>query len=177
MQTHAELSGRFGPLAERPFRLLWLARTASAIGTGLVPVALAFALLQDLDASASDLGFVLAAFAASRVVFTLVGGVWADRLNRRRVMLTCDLLAAGVDLVIFGLLVSGRMSVLGFAISSALFGATSAFFGPASTGLVAETVSRPRLQQANALIGMSISGADIAGPALAGILVAVVGPA
>src|SRR5687768_10596508 len=90
-----KLPARLGPLVEPQFRLLWLARTTSAVGTGLVPVALAFALLQDLDASASDLGFVLATFAASRVVFTLVGGVWADRLNRRRVMLTCDLLSAG----------------------------------------------------------------------------------
>jgi predicted MFS family arabinose efflux permease len=168
-------SGRFGPLEERSFRLVWLARTTSAFGTGLVPVALAFALLQDLDASSSDLGLVLASFAGSRVVFTLAGGVWGDRLDRRRVVVTCDLLAAAVNLVIFVLLVTGRMSVLGFAVSAAAFGASSAFFGPASTGLVAASVSRPRLQQANALIGMSVAVADIVGPALAGILVAVVG--
>jgi predicted MFS family arabinose efflux permease len=172
-----ELFGRVGPLSERPFRLLWLARTTSAVGAGLVPVALAFALLQELDASASDLGLVLAAFASSRVAFTLVGGVWADRLERRRVMLTCDVLSAGIELGVFVLLLTDHMSVAGFALSSALFGASSAFFGPASTGLVAETVSGGRLQQANALIGMSISAADVAGPALAGVLVAVVGPA
>jgi MFS family permease len=168
---------RLGPLAEPQFRLLWLARTASALGTGLVPVALAFAVLQDLDGSASELGLVLAAFTASRVVFTLVGGVWADRLDRRRVMLACDLLSAAVEVVIFALLVTGRLGIAGFAGAAAMLGATSAFFGPASTGLVAETVSPARLQQANALVGMSISAADIVGPALGGILVAAVGPA
>ena len=169
-------SGRLGPLEERPFRLLWLARTTSAAGTALVPVALAFAVLQDLDGSASELGLVLATFAASRVVFTLVGGVWADRLDRRRVMIVCDLITAAVDVAIFVLLLTGSMNVLGFAAATAVFGASSAFFGPASTGLVAETVSAGRLQQANALIGMSMSGADVAGPVIAGILVAVVGP-
>lgn len=176
MRRALDISGRAGPLAEPLFRLLWLARTTSALGTALVPVALAFALLQELDASASDLGLVLAAFAVSRVAFTLVGGVWADRLERRRVMITCDLLGVVIELGVFGLLVTEHMSVPAFAASAALFGASSAFFGPASTGLVAETVSGERLQQANALIGMSISGADIVGPALAGILVAVVGP-
>jgi hypothetical protein len=64
-----------------------------------------------------------------------------------------------------------------FAGTAALFGAASAFFGPASTGLVAETVSRPRLQQANALVSLSESAAKVAGPVVSGVLVATVGPA
>ena len=86
----------FGALEERPFRLLWLAGTASAMGDALIPVALAFAVLQELDASATELGFVLAAFSVARVSFTLVGGVWADRLERRRLMLVCDAVRAAV---------------------------------------------------------------------------------
>ena len=171
------LGNRLGPLAERPFRLLWLGRTASAVGDALIPVALAFAVLDELDGSAGELGLVLAAFTASRVAFTLAGGVWADRLQRRLVMVTCDVVRAAVELFTFTMLLAGAMDLWMFAFTAALFGAASAFFGPASTGLVAETVSRPRLQQANALLAVSESGTSIFGPAASGVLVATVGPA
>ena len=177
MDERSRLGSRFGALAERPFRLLWLARTSSSIGDSLIPVALAFAILEELDASAGELGLVLAAFSLARVSFTLVGGVWADRLERRRLMLVCDVVRAAVEVLTFALLLTGAMEIWMFAVTAAAFGAASAFFGPASTGLVAETASRARLQQANALIGVSESATHIAGPALAGILVATVGPA
>jgi MFS family permease len=64
-----------------------------------------------------------------------------------------------------------------FGVTAALFGAASAFFGPASTGLIPETASRERLQQANALIAISRSGTSIFGPAASGALVATIGPA
>ena len=168
---------RLGALEEKPFRLLWLGRTSSAIGDALIPVALAFAILDELDASAGELGLVLAAFTLSRVAFTLAGGVWADRLERRLVMVTCDAIRAAVELFTFAMLLTGAMELWMFAVTAALFGAASAFFGPASTGLVAETVSRTRLQQANALLALSESGTSVFGPAVAGILVATVGPA
>jgi MFS family permease len=170
-------SQKWGALEERPFRLLWLAQTSSALGDALIPVALAFAVLQALDASASDLGFVLAAFALSRVAFTLVGGVWADRLQRRRVMLVCDAIRAAVEFFTFGMLLAGAMELWMFAATAALFGAASAFFGPAATGLIPETASRERLQQANALIAISRSATSIGGPAISGALVAAAGPA
>jgi MFS family permease len=171
------LRGRLGVLEERPFRMLWLGRTSSLLGDALIPVALAFAVLQELDASASELGFVLAAFSLARVGFMLVGGVWADRLERRLLMVACDVVRAAVEFFTFAMLLAGAMELWMFALTAALFGAASAFFGPASTGLVAETVSRPRFQQANALVSLSESGAKIGGPALAGILVATAGPA
>lgn len=171
------LAQRLGPLEERPFALLWLGKTASSVGDALIPVALAFAVLDELDASAGELGFVLAAFSLSRVLFTLAGGVWSDRLERRLVMVTCDVVRAAVEFFTFVMLLTGAMEIWMFAATAALFGAASAFFGPASTGLVAETVSKPRLQQANALLALSESGSNIFGPAAAGILVATVGPA
>ncbi len=74
---------RLGPLEERHFRLLWLGQTTSAFGSALVPVALAFAVI-DLTSSKAALGLVLAAGLCSRVVLLLLGGVLADRLPRRR---------------------------------------------------------------------------------------------
>src|SRR4051812_22736475 len=84
------LRGRFGPLAERPFRLLWLGRTGSSAGDALIPVALAFAVLR-IGGGATGLGVVLACFTIGRAGFILIGGVWADRLPRRAVMLSADL--------------------------------------------------------------------------------------
>ena len=81
------LGGAVEPLRERPFRLLWLGQLISAVGDALVPVALAFAVLDRLDGSAGDLGVVLAAFMGSRMVFIVVGGVWSDRLPRQFVMI------------------------------------------------------------------------------------------
>ena len=83
--------GAARPLAERRFRLLWLGRVSSAIGDAIVPVALVFAVLS-IHGSATALGGVLAAFTVARVVFTLAGGVVADRLSRRTVMVACELM-------------------------------------------------------------------------------------
>jgi len=77
------------PLREREFRLLFCGQSISLIGDNLAPIALAFAILDD-DGSATDVGVVYAANILARVAFMLVGGVWADRLSRRRVMLAAD---------------------------------------------------------------------------------------
>jgi MFS family permease len=171
------LGKRLGPLEAHSFRFLWLGRTTSAVGDALVPVALAFAIVDNLKAGAGALGIVFAVSSVARVVFTLVGGVWADRLPRRAVMVTCDAIRAIVEAVVFALLLTGAMDVWMFAVSGAIFGAASAFFGPASTGLVAETAPRTQLQEANALLSMSQTAASVVGPAAAGILVATVGAA
>jgi MFS family permease len=166
---------RFGALREPAFRLLFLARVSSAAGDALIPVALAFAVL-DIGGGASGLGLVLAAFTVSRMAFVLVGGVWADRLPRRAVMIVCDLIRAAVDAFTAVALLTGFMELWMFAVTAGVFGAASAFFGPASTGFVPATVSRERLQQANALLGMSESATNVFGPAVSGLLVATAGP-
>src|SRR5438874_11060578 len=84
------LLGRLGALRERNFRLFFIGQATSQFGTGMVGVALAFAVL-DLTGSVSDLGFVLAAQTVPLVAFLLVGGVVADRLPRRAVMVAADL--------------------------------------------------------------------------------------
>ena len=80
---------RLGPLVEPNFRRLWIGRTTSAVGDALSGVALVFAVLGISD-SAADLGFVIAAFMVPRVAFLLVGGVWADRVPRRLLMVGAD---------------------------------------------------------------------------------------
>ena len=134
-------------------------------------------MLEDLDGSATDLGLVLAAFSLARVGFMLVGGVWADRLDRRTVMVVSDAVRAAVQLFTFAMLATGAMELWMFGATAVLFGAASAFFGPASTALIPEVTSRERLQQANALISITRQAAAIFGPALSGLLVAALGSA
>ncbi len=168
------LGGAVQPLRERQFRLLWLGQVASGAGDALVPVALAFAVLS-VNRSATALGGVLAAFTLTRVAFTLVGGVVADRLPRRAVMLGCDAVRAVVEATTAALLFTHHMTLPLFFITGAIFGAASAFFGPASDGLVPQTVSRANLQSANALLGISRNALNIFGPAVSGGLVALAG--
>jgi MFS family permease len=171
------LRTRLGPLEERPFRLLWLGRTTSALGDALTPVALAFAVVEELDGSAGDLGLVFASYSLARVVLVLGGGVWADRMQRRLVMLAADAIRCAAELTFFVLLLTGAAEVWMLMATAAVLGGAGAFFGPASTGLVAELVSLPRRQQANALLGMSESATFIVGPPVSGVLVALFGPA
>ena len=166
--------GRLGALEERPFRLLWLGQTTSAIGDALITVATAFAVLEISDAS--GLGYTLAAFMGSRVLFILGGGVWADRLPRRLVMLGADAVRAAVQLALGLALLSGSAELWHFIVGSFLTGGAAAFFGPASTGLIPQLVSRERLQQANALISVSRSSIGVLGPVVSGISVAAAGP-
>jgi MFS family permease len=168
------VAGRLGALEEREFRLLWLGQATSALGSSLVPVALAFAVLE-LSGSASALGLVLATAFASRVVFLLLGGVVADRWPRQSVMLAADLLRTASQGLVALLLITGQANVWQLAVLFALFGAGDAFFSPASTGLVPDTVRPERLQEANALMSLSRSVAFVAGPTISGLLVAGVG--
>lgn len=170
-----KLQGRLGALQEPQFRLLWLGRTASSIGDALIPVALAFAVIRETG-SATDLGFVMASFTSARVLLVVVGGVWADRLSRRLVMISADLVRTVSQGLAAYLLVSGSAEIWHLAVAGAVGGGAQAFFGPASTALVPDTVRPKRLQGANALVGMTGSVAELIGPALSGVLVAVVGP-
>lgn len=167
------MKASFEPLRERPFRLLWLGRTASSIGDSMVPVALAFAVLDLGDAG--DLGLVLASFTVGRIAFIVAGGVWSDRLERRLVMLVADVVRAGAQAALAVVLLADVARVWHFALAAFIVGSASAFFGPASTGLVPQTVSRARLQEANAFLSLSDSFTHLAGPALSGLLVAAVG--
>jgi MFS family permease len=162
-----------GPLHERPFRLLFLGRTLSAIGDSIVPVALTFAVLK--LGNASDLGYVLGIGSGTRVVFLVAGGVWADRLPRQLVMMTSDVLRAVVQALIAIAFFTGHARVWELAAASAIFGFASAFFNPASTGLIPSIVATEHLQEANALLSLSRGILEVGGPAVAGVIVATLG--
>ncbi len=164
-----------GPLSESDFRNLYMARALSLLGDAIVPVALAFAVL-DIDGSVSALGTVLAARTAGLVVFLLIGGVIADRLPRRTVLIASDLIRLVAHGGIAFLILAGLAELWHLVALSVLFGLGWGFFLPTSTAFVPETVSGARLQQANALIASTYSAAQVLGPAIAGVIVVAMGP-
>lgn len=168
------LGSRVGALQERDFRLLFFGQTLSHVGSSILPIALIFAVLE--FGSASALGIVSAALLVPNVCLMLFGGVWADRLPRQKVMLYADLVRAASQAVAAFLLIAGGATVWNLALLAAMYGTANAFFNPASTGLVPDTVSGPRLQEANALMSLSRTSLAVLGPAIGGALVAFVGP-
>jgi MFS family permease len=163
------------PLREREFRLLFGARVTSFLGNAMAPVALAFAVL-DLTGSKSDLGFVLAARQGAQVAFLLVGGVWADRLPRHRVMVASNVASGASQAVLAALLLAGHARIWELLVLSAANGTSSAFFFPASTGIVPQTVPAPLLMGANALLRLGLNGSFILGAAVGGVIVGASSP-
>ena len=166
---------RAGPLADPPFRLVWLAATTSAVGSAFVPVALAFAVLG-IGGNATSLGLVLLVSSVAGLASYQVAGVWADRLSRRNLMLAADLVRMVVEVTVAVLLLTRHARIWELAVAAVLIEIASAFDGPASTGLVAELLRPDRLQKANSLLSTSTSAAAVVGPALSGILVSTAGP-
>jgi hypothetical protein len=97
-------------LSERPFRLLWLGQTTSAIGDVMVGVALAFAVFE-IGGGRRPARPRARVLTIGRTAFVLVGGVWADRLPRRLVMLTCDAIRALVQAFVAVALLAGAAEI------------------------------------------------------------------
>ncbi|HEV2789756.1 MAG TPA: MFS transporter [Solirubrobacterales bacterium] len=162
-------------LREPDYRRLFLGRTTSLIGDGISPIAIAFAVL-DLTGSATDLGIVLASNSLALTALVLVGGVWADRLSPRVAMVGSDLVRMVSMGLVAALLISGTAEIWQLALLYGIEGAATAFFYPASTAIVPQIVPGHRLQDANALLNLSRHTGKVAGPALAGILLALGSP-
>ncbi|MCU1692554.1 MAG: major facilitator superfamily 1 [Frankiales bacterium] len=158
-------------LAVPAFRWLYAGQAVSAVGDQVFPVTVAV-LVLDGGGSAGELGLVLAARFAALVLFSLLGGVWADRLPRRRVMLSADLLrlAAVLGLVVAGTASTPVLAVLVFAV-----GAGEAFFRPAFGALLPSVLPPSLLPSGNALASSTHQLAQVVGPGLAGLLVAAAG--
>ncbi|MGH9065784.1 MAG: MFS transporter [Acidimicrobiales bacterium] len=172
---HQPRLSALGVLRERDFRLFLSGWVMSYLGSQMTPVAVTFAVLGN-GGSATDVGYVLMGESVPLVAFLLVGGVLADKLPRRAVMITADLLRLASQGALAVLLLTGRPALWELVAAEAVVGLGWAFFAPAMTGLIPEVASAPRLQQANALNGLAQSAGTIVGPALAGVIVAVSNP-
>src|SRR5829696_4733646 len=156
-------------LRHTAFRNLFLAQSASTLGDRIVFVALALYVTE--IGSPTDVGLVLAAHALPLVGFILLGGVLADRVPRARIMIASDLARFALHALLAALIFTGVAEIWHIVVIEALFGSAEAFFKPAQTGLLPQTVPEEEIQEARAASGTIETLAEFAGPALATALV------
>jgi len=164
------------PLRIRDFRLLWTGMTLSLLGDGVLLVALAWQAYQ-LDNRPVAMSLVGVALTVPQVLLVLVGGVLSDRFERRKVMLTADVVRGLALAVLAALSVSGHLVLWHLVAFAGVYGAASAFFMPAFEALVPSIVPEDRLTEANAL-DQFVRPATLwlLGPALGGLLIGAAGP-
>src|SRR3954470_2489435 len=161
-------------LRERPFALLFAAHLGSTVGNALFLIALPFAALE-LHASAGELGAVLAARSVPFAFFSLFGGAWADRVERRRLMIACDLVRVGTQGLVAALLLTGAADLWHLAVLAAIYGLADAVFGPALVGIVPAAAGVEHTQEANASLHVVTHAGQLVGAPLGGVLVAAFG--
>lgn len=164
----------FRALKYRNFQLFFAGQLISLVGTWMDNIAEAW-LVYRLTGSSLLLGTV--AFAGQIPVFLLapVGGLVADRLDRRRVVIATQTLSMIIAGTLAGLTLSGRVKVWEVILLASLMGVVNAFDIPARQAFLAEMVGREDLMNAIALNSSMFNGARVVGPAIAGILVASIG--
>jgi predicted MFS family arabinose efflux permease len=161
-------------LRHRDFRFLFLGQSASSVGDQVVIVALALYITQRTG-SPTDLGLVLAAQSLPLIALVLFGGVWADRLPRHRIMTVADYARALLHAVLAASILLGGASVPEMIVIEALFGAARAFFQPAYSGLLPQTIPDAEAQDARALSSTTENLAILVGPALGAAMVLTIG--
>jgi len=161
-------------LRERNVRLLVGSGAVDALGNNMSSIALAFAVLQ--IGRPADLGYVLLAREIPLVVFLLLGGVWADRVSRKALLVFGNLAMGASQAVTAVLFLTHHATVWRVALLQTVFGVAGAFIRPASTGLIAEAISHAHLQEANALLDLSRSSLRVVGPAIGGAIVVAANP-
>jgi MFS family permease len=162
-------------LREEPqYRLLFGSQVLSVVGDRVASVALPFAVLA-VGGGVGEVALTSAAQFLPFVVLAVPAGVWADRWDRKRILVASDSVRLVTQTVAAVLLLTGTAEVAHLVVLAAVFGAADAFFSPAFTGLLPTTVDPGNLQPANALRGLTFSMANVAGPVVAGALIGFAG--
>ncbi|MGN6678722.1 MAG: MFS transporter, partial [Streptosporangiaceae bacterium] len=149
-------------LRHQDFRRFYIGYATSLLGSAMATVALIFAVLGS-GGSAADLGYVFAAGVIPQVLFMLGGGVLADRLGRRKVMLGADAARFIAQGILAGALLVAVPPIWLIVALSAVLGTGEAFFTPALGGLTPAITPRDKLVDANAMLGIAQSAAKVIG--------------
>jgi MFS family permease len=157
----------------RDFLKLWSAETISQVGSQVTGLALPLVAIITLDVSAFEVALLGVIEFAPFILISLPAGVWVDRLPRRPILIVGDLGRATVLATIpiaYGLdvLTIWQLYVVGF-----VFGVLTVFFDVAYMSYLPSLIARDQLVDGNSKLEISRSGAQLAGPALAGVLIQV----
>ena len=160
-------------LTHRNFRLLWMGALTSSIGTWMQKVAQAW-LIVTLTGSSSAFYLGLDSFAgeAPILLFTILGGVVADRRDRRHMMLMSQYIQMTVAFVLAGLVLTNVVQVWMVIGLSVITGLAQAFGGPAYQSLIPTLVGKDHLPNAIALNSIQFNLARVIGPVVAGVALA-----
>ena len=169
------LAGRtFGSLTVYNYRLFWFGQLISLSGTWMQTTAQAWLVLQ-LTNSPIALGTVTLLQFLPITLLTLFGGVFADRLPKRQVLLVTQSVATLQALLLAALVLAGTIQIWQIYLLALLLGIVNAFDNPTRQAFVSELVGKDRLQNAVALNSSLFNTARIIGPALAGIVITAIG--
>ena len=168
------LRERLGALRERDFRLLFGATTITTAGDRIAGIALTFAVLD--IASATALGVVFAVRQGVQALVVVGGGVLSDRLPRNLVLVGASLVQGVAQAATAACVLRGVGGVEAIVVLQAVYGLGLGLVIPAEVGLVPQTVPPERLQQANALQGMTRNLVGVLGPAIGGVVVVLGSP-
>ncbi|HEV7213809.1 MAG TPA: MFS transporter [Chloroflexota bacterium] len=165
----------FGALQRHPnFRLYWGGALCSNIGTWMQNLAQSW-LVYQLTGSALLLGTVSFLQAVPSLFLSLLGGVLADRVERRSLMLVTQLAAMILAFVLAGLTLAHVVTVIDIMIIALLSGLVNAINTPVRQGIISDLVPRADLQNAIAVSSAQFQTSRLVGPALAGLVVAAFG--
>jgi MFS family permease len=166
----------FESLRHRNYRLLWIGTVISSSGDWMDQIAFNW-LVYQLSGSAVDLALLNAFRLAPIFLFTLIGGVVADRWERRSLLFTTQSVAMLLAFVLAGLTFTGLVQVwMAFVIATGR-GIVLSFNQPARQSLISELVPRTALKNAIALNSATLNLTRVLGPTIGGILIATVGVA
>lgn len=165
----------FSALRYRDFRLLWIGLIVSAVGTWMQIIAQSLLVLRITHGSAFTLGVVSLSQAASFFLFAFIGGGVADQVDKRRLLLVTQSLAALLALALGVLTLTGVVQVWMIVILAFLSGTVLSFDQPSRAALIPLLVPPEDLMNAISLQSVIFNGASVVGPALGGVAIALVG--
>ncbi len=164
----------FSSLRHRNFRLLWTGNLATQAGYWMNSVAVGWLVFEKTH-SAAWLGVSGFVSGVPLLLFSLVGGVLADRFNRWKLLMLNQMLGMGIALTYALLLTLGLIEVWHILVLSFLFGVTQAINVPTRQAMLPTLVEREDMVNAVALHSVGMNTMRIVGPSLAGVLIATIG--
>jgi len=162
----AEPNSPRSALTQRNFRFFWAGQALSLTGDRMAGIALALYITLELH-DPTGLGLILGAQVAGLAAFLLFGGVWADRFDRRRLIIATDLVCFVLHGVTAYLIATHQATILNLLVIELLFGIGEAIYRPAFSGLLPQTVDEKQIKSAWSFASASEMAAIAVGPALA----------
>jgi MFS family permease len=153
-------------LGVRDFRFLWFNNIAFFIVANAERFTYSWLVLEGLDLGQREQGLVVFTLGLPAVLVTLHAGVWADRLDRRQMLMSTQLAGAAVMAVTAILVGSGRATLPWVVVVSLFAGAAAAIGGPVRSSLVPALVSQDRLFSAIAINALAMTASMILGPVI-----------